>query len=266
MQENSMPEKMKIGLCGSLGQMCSSVLKLILENDNYQIKALYEPLKKVQKEDYIEHGGQIIYHSNDINVLTDADIILDFSHDNVTSVLVDFAVSNKKKLIIGTTRLSDATLAKINEASKKIAIFCSPNMSFGINFLLSVINIFARNLKDYDIEIIEKHHRRKKDAPSGTALKFFETLKKENPDLYTVYDRTKNDSARKKDEVGISSIRGGGEVGTHTVLFASDFDEIELTHRMNSREALAQGALVVIDFISSKDKGFFEYSDIINIK
>ncbi len=253
----------RIGISGSLGQMNQSIINLLLKDNSFILTSLFEPYKKVTSDDYILVANEKLFHSNEINVLEDSDIILDFSHDNNTINILKFAEEKKKKLVVGTTKLSEKTIELMKKVSNNLAIFYSPNMSYGINAFFSLIPSLLEKFNGFDIEIIEKHHRRKKDAPSGTALKIFDIIK-QNKEIYNpIFDRTKLDRPRKEDEIGISSIRGGGVYGNHTILFLSESEEIEFTHRTLNKDSLAKGALIAAKYISTKNSGLFYYENII---
>ncbi|NMC66702.1 MAG: 4-hydroxy-tetrahydrodipicolinate reductase [Spirochaetales bacterium] len=255
-------ERIKVGISGSLGQMNQSIINLILKDETMVLSSLFEPYKKVSEQDYILVSTEKLFHSNDINILENSDIILDFSHDSNTFNLLSFAERNKKKLVIGTTKLSNQTFDLMRKVSKNIPVFYSPNMSYGINAFFSLIPSFLEKFKDFDIEIIEKHHRRKKDAPSGTALKMLEIIKNKKKDYVPIFDRTNLDRQRENNEIGICSIRGGGVYGNHTILFLSESEEIEITHRTLNKDSLAKGALLALKYINNKTNGLFFYDDI----
>ncbi|MFN3410999.1 MAG: 4-hydroxy-tetrahydrodipicolinate reductase [Exilispira sp.] len=254
----------KVGISGSLGQMNSAVINLALKEPGIKISALFEPIKKITDSDFINLENSKLYHSNDINVLKDCDIIVDFSHNTNTKNIIEFAEKSKNKLVIGTTKLSEETIKFMKNASSSIAIFYSPNMSYGINAFFSIIPVLLDKFNGFDIEIIEKHHKRKKDAPSGTALKIFDIIKDKKKNVNPVYDRSKLDRSRNEDEIGISSIRGGGIYGEHTVLFLNDNEEIEFTHKMINKDSLAKGTIYAIKYIFNKKNGLFFYEDLIN--
>ncbi len=253
----------KLGFSGSMGQMNSSIINLASKDNSFTITSLYEPYKKVTENDFVYINNTKISHSNDINVLENSDIILDFSHNSNTYNVLNFCYQKNKKIVIGTTKLSNETLNLINKFSEKIAIFYSPNMSFGINAFFSMLPQLVDKFSDFDIEIIEAHHRRKKDAPSGTALKIFEILKSKNNNLEAIYNRNNLDRPREKNEIGICSIRGGGIYGNHSVFFISESEEVEFTHRLINKDALAKGTLIAVKFLISKNKGLYYYEDLI---
>ncbi len=253
----------KLGFSGSLGQMNSTIINLALKDKNFVISSLYEPYKNVTENDFIASDNIKIFHSNDISVLENSDIILDFSHDSNTYNIIKSLAEKNKKFVIGTTKLSENTFNLINYASKQTAIFYSPNMSYGINAFFSLIPILMEKFYNFDIEIVETHHRKKKDAPSGTALKILEIMKKKRENLNPVFDRSKSDKPREDNDIGISSIRGGGVYGNHSVLFLAESEEIEFTHRMINKDSLAKGALIAAKYIANKSKGLYFYEDLL---
>lgn len=195
----------------------------------------------------------------------DADVIIDFSVANATDKIIDYAVKREMPLVICTTGLFEDTLLNIEKASKKIAIFKSANMSLGINLVANLIkkavNILGEN--GFDIEIIEKHHNQKIDAPSGTALLLADSINDEVANKYNyVYDRSKVREKRNDKEIGISSIRGGNIVGEHSVIFAGKDETIEFTHIANSKEIFAVGAVKASKFIKNKKSGVYDMQSI----
>lgn len=195
-----------------------------------------------------------------------ADVIIDFSNpDNVESLL-DYALGRSMPVVIATTGLSSGQLEYINRCSEKIPIFYSSNMSLGINVML---NLVAKASKVFDqssdVEIIEKHHNQKLDAPSGTALLIADEIAKasEQPCKY-VYDRHSVRKKRCRNEIGILSVRAGSIVGEHTAIFASGNEIIEITHKALSRELFAQGAITAAKFTASKTAGLYNMKDLVS--
>lgn len=204
---------------------------------------------------------------NNVHELTEhVDMIIDFSHPNSLNDLLDYCIEKNISLVIGTTGLKDEDMEKIKKGSEKTAIFYSANMSLGINLLLSLVAKTAKVLGDnFDIEIIEKHHNQKIDAPSGTAYmiadKINETL--DNSKKY-IYERHSRNEKRAKTEIGIHSIRGGTIVGEHSAIFAGPDEVVEICHNASSKAVFAQGAIKASKFISKKEKGFYNMDDLIN--
>ena len=195
----------------------------------------------------------------------DFDVIIDFSNAKAVPSILAFAIERKKPFICCTTALDDATLDSLNKASEQIAVFRSANMSLGINVMIELIKKAAATLyPDYDIEILEAHHNRKLDAPSGTAVMLADAVKDTVPDeMELVYDRHSVNEARKTNQIGMSSIRGGNIVGEHSIYFISDEETVTISHSAKTRDVFAKGALKAAGFMKGKDKGYFDMSDVI---
>lgn len=193
------------------------------------------------------------------------DVIIDFSNPRALSALLAYGKNNKTALVLCTTGLSEAQLEEIKEASEKIPIFFSRNMSLGINVLIKLVKEAARALKDnFDIEIIEQHHNRKVDAPSGTAFMLAEKIADEvGHGVKYLYDRHSQRKPRDKNEIGIHSIRGGNIVGDHEVIFAGDNEVITLSHHAQSREIFADGAIKAARFLLNKPPGLYDMNDML---
>lgn len=211
--------------------------------------------------------------NNDFKVYDDiykfkqsADVIIDFSNPYYLPGLLDYSIKNNIGLVIATTGFSSKDLDEIKNASKKIPIFYSANMSLGINILISIIKNTTKILKDWDIEIIEKHHNKKVDSPSGTAYmianKINESLDDKKEYVFGRYTKT---DKRDKKEIGIHSIRAGSIVGEHTVLYAYEDEILEIKHSALSKKIFANGAINAAKFISNKKNGLYNMEDLVNI-
>ena len=203
---------------------------------------------------------------NDFNqVEQDIDVIIDFSHPSCFDNMIDFAVSKKIPAVICTTGLDSAQRKKMNKAAEETAIFFSANMSIGINLLIELANRAAAVLENsFDIEIIEKHHNQKVDAPSGTALAIADEICKSvsAPREY-VYDRHSVRKKRDKREIGIHTVRGGTILGEHSVIFAGRDEVIELKHQATSKEVFAAGAVRAAEFMADKKKGMYNMKNLV---
>ena len=196
----------------------------------------------------------------------EADVIIDFSNSSATDSLLEYAVSKNIPVVLCTTGLNDEQLAKVSEASKKIAILRSANMSMGVNLLLKLIkeNAAVLSAAGFDIEIIEKHHRHKLDSPSGTALALADAANEAlGGEFEYVYDRTGRRMERPVKEIGISAVRGGSIVGDHDVIFAGTDEVITLSHTAYSRTVFAKGAIAAAAFLADKEAGMYSMSDVI---
>ena len=174
-----------------------------------------------------------------------ADVIIDFTSPKALFAFTESAVANKTGLVVGTTGLEEKHFNLLKQTGNSTKVFYAPNMSFGVNSFFSIARKAASYLKDFDIEIIETHHRFKKDSPSGTAIKLGEEIAEElnfSRDQFN-FNRHQDQQERKKDEIGFSSIRGGNIPGEHTVIFHGENESIELTHRAFNREIFADGAI-----------------------
>lgn len=196
-----------------------------------------------------------------------ADVIVDFSHHSALSGLLAYAKHTATPIVICTTGHSDEELAEMKEAAASVPVFFSRNMSLGINLLMALCRKAAATLgADFDVEIIEKHHNKKLDAPSGTALMLADCIKEADssaPHPY-VYERASVRRARERGEIGISAVRGGTIVGEHEVLFCGKDEVITLSHSASSREVFATGALRAAHFMAGKPAGFYNMDDVVN--
>ena len=197
----------------------------------------------------------------------EADAVIDFSHPAALGPLLEFCVSKKLPVVLATTGYSEEQLAQIKEAAQSIPVFRSANMSLGVNVLMDLVKRAASLLGgDFDVEIEERHHRRKLDAPSGTALMLAAAAASALPyEPEFVYDRHTVRRPRSPREIGVSSLRGGTIVGDHTVVFAGRDEVIEISHHAASREVFAAGAVKAAKFLASVDApGLYDMSSLIN--
>ena len=245
----------KILLNGCNGKMGKIVTELSKKNDTLTITAgvdsnqsdniypVYEKANECQEE---------------------IDVILDFSRPSALKDLIDFASIKKVPLVLCTTGYSDEQLLLIKNTSLKIPVFKSANMSIGINVINNILkNISEFLYSDFDIEIIEKHHNEKVDAPSGTALLLGNTIKAAIHDDTVFTNGRSGISKRKHEEIGIHAIRGGSIVGEHTVIFAGQGETIEIKHSALSRDVFAIGALKACQFIANKEPAMYSMDDIL---
>lgn len=196
-----------------------------------------------------------------------ADAIIDFAVTAAIDDLLDYAVETKTPVVVCTTGLSAQQLDKVNEASKSVAVLRSANMSLGINTLMKVLKIATDVLahRGFDIEIVEKHHNQKVDAPSGTALALADCINQElNNEYDYTYDRSNVREKRKKNEIGISAVRGGTIVGEHEVIFAGTDEVIEIKHTAYSKAIFAKGAIDAAKFLAGKEAGMYNMADVID--
>ena len=196
-----------------------------------------------------------------------ADVIVDFSHHSALPSLLDYAKKTKTPLVIATTGHTEQELALMKEASDEVAIFFSGNFSIGINLLINLAKQAAKTLgMDFDVEIIEKHHNKKLDAPSGTANMIANAISEQREESEYVYDRHSERRARDPREIGIHSVRGGTIVGEHEVIFAGTNEIVTISHSAASREIFATGALRAAAYLTTKQSGLYNMSDLIEGK
>ncbi|MBI2337360.1 MAG: 4-hydroxy-tetrahydrodipicolinate reductase [Deltaproteobacteria bacterium] len=207
---------------------------------------------------------------NDLKtVIEKADVIIDFSSPAATLTAARLAAQHQKPMVIGTTGFSKSEIAKLHQTLAGIPVVLSPNMSMGVNVLFKLVELASHALKEnFDIEIVEAHHRLKKDAPSGTALQLAEVIAQQlgKPlEQIATYARHGIIGERTPGTLGIQSLRGGDIVGTHTVLYAGTGEALELTHRATHRHTFAQGALVAAKWVVKQKPGIYNMQDVLGI-
>lgn len=246
----------KVLINGCNGKMGQEVLNVINNNEKFEV------LNGVDLKENPEYNFPV-YTSTD-EIKEKPDVIIDFSVPVATMKILEYAKENKVPIVIATTGLSDDQKQKIKEYSKTIPIFQSANMSYDINLMKKIVAEVAKNLNQTDIEIVETHHNRKIDSPSGTALLLADSINNalDNKMEYN-FNRFQNREKRKKNEIGFSSIRGGNIVGEHTVIFFGENESFEITHKAYSRGVFAEGALKGAEYIVGKENGYYSMDDII---
>lgn len=248
----------KIILNGCNGKMGQVISRLAKDDLDIEIVAGFDIVTE-QKNDYPVFASPSEFSG-------DADVLIDFSHPDSLSGLLEFCKARKIPAVISTTGLTNAQKNELTAASEKTAIFFSANMSLGINLLIDLAKKAAKLLENnFDIEIIERHHNQKIDAPSGTALAIADGISEAlsyEPE-YT-YDRHSVRKKRKKTEIGLHAVRGGTIVGDHTVIFAGNDEVIELHHSAASKEVFAVGSIKAAKFLADKEKGMYNMNDLIS--
>lgn len=242
------------GCNGRMGQMLSG---LIAEDEEMKVVAGIEPSGEA-KNDYP------VYKSFD-ELKETADVIIDFSTASAIDSLLSYCEKTHTPLVLCSTGLSEAQLDRVENLAKESAVLVSANMSLGINVLLKLLKSVTGTLygNGFDIEIVEKHHNQKLDAPSGTALALADVMKDELDDISYNLDRSKVSKKRERNEIGISAVRGGTIVGEHEVIFAGTDEVIEIKHTAYSRAIFAKGAMSAAKFLSGKSAGKYSMSDVI---
>lgn len=220
-----------------------------------------ETLCGFDKIDTGDNNFPVFTNIEDINLIPD--VIIDFSIPVATFTILEFAKKHKIPTVIATTGFTDEENTKIMEFSKEFPIFKSSNMSYEINLMSKLVADLAKKLNDSDIEIIETHHNRKIDSPSGTALILADSINEAlNNEMHYEYSRHEKREKRTKKEIGIHSIRGGNEVGKHSVIFFSNNESFEITHNVNSRAVFANGAIRAASYLFHQEPGFYNMNDL----
>ena len=245
-----------MGACGKMGQ---NIAECALDNKDIKI---------VAGVDKFNNGANFPVFSTFSEINVEADVIIDFSNPALLDDMLEFATAKKIPVVIATTGFSNAQIEKIKNISNKIPVFFTFNMSLGVNLLCSLAKKAANILGEgFDIEIIEKHHNQKIDAPSGTAIMLANAVNGVFDDKLTYeYDRHSKRAKRPKNEIGIHSVRGGTIVGEHDVIFAGRDEVITLSHAAHSKQVFAVGALRAAKFIADKPQGLYDMNDILNIE
>lgn len=260
-----------IALSGALGRMGKKLIKEIKKNKNTKLILAITHKKNIQHNNISQKKFYNINFCENINTIKNKkelnfNVLIDFSTPENTIKNLNFCIKNNKNIIIGTTGFNNDQMKYIKLSAKKIAIIFSPNFSIGINIMYKIIKYISTMIdKNTDIEIIEKHHRNKIDAPSGTALQLGKKIAnsmKWNFNENTIFTRHGNIGKRKKNKIGFSTIRGGDIIGEHTVLFASEGENFSVTHKATNRSTFAKGAVKAAIWISKKKYGFFKMSDL----
>lgn len=243
------------GCNGKMGQVISGLVAADSEA---------EMVAGVDVYDQIANPYPVFKSIEECNV--EADAIIDFSNAAGVDKLLDYCVAKNMPVVLCTTGLSEAQLAHVEEVSKKVAVLKSANMSLGINMLLKLLKEATSILAPagFDIEIVEKHHNLKLDAPSGTALALADSINEELGNTYEyVYDRSQVREKRSEKEIGISAVRGGTIVGDHDVIFAGADEVITFSHRAYSKAVFGKGAVQAAKFLAGKPAGLYDMSDVI---
>lgn len=246
-------------LSGCNGKMGRVITRLAQGTDDINIVCGYD-VGASETNDYPVYSD-----INDFD--STADVVVDFSHPSVTDKLIDYCKNTQTALVMATTGLSDSQIENLNALSEFVPVFRSANMSIGINLLINLAEQAATLLEGkFDIEIVEKHHNQKIDAPSGTALMIADGISDSlcsKPEY--IYDRHSVRKKRDKNEIGIHSVRGGTIVGEHDVIFAGNDEILEIRHTAMSKEIFAEGALRAALFIAGRKPGMYNMKNLIEL-
>ncbi len=265
----------RVGVAGIAGRMGSRIAQLVCEDSDMELasgwehpqhEAVGKPLQR-----YVPNAGSELNVLNDIKeAVSEVDVVIDFTHPEASLYHAEICAKEKKPIVIGTTGFSSDQLEEIKKLSLSMPVVLAPNMSIGVNVLFKLVEYTAKLLGDeFDVEIIEAHHRFKKDAPSGTALKIGQLIAEamgRNFSEVAVYERKGFTGERSRNEIGMQTIRAGDIVGEHTVIFASLGERIEITHRAHNRDNFARGAIRAAKWISGKEPGLYDMQDVLGLK
>ena len=250
----------KVIMHGCNGKMGQVITKIAAEDDSVEIVAGIDKYKGI---------ANIYPVFDDIkNCDVEADVIIDFSNASAVDGLLDCCVERQIPVVLCTTGLSEEQLSKVEESSEKVAVLKSANMSLGVNLLLKLLKdatkVLARS--GFDIEIVDKHHNQKVDAPSGTALALADSINEELNNEYNYkFDRSTERKKRDKKEIGVVAVRGGTIVGEHEVIYAGNDEVIEFKHTAYSKAVFAKGAVEAAKFLAGKPAGRYDMSDVIQL-
>ena len=250
----------KVIMHGCNGKMGQVITGLIAQDEDVEIVAGIDTYDE-KKNDYP------VYKSiRECQIA--ADVVIDFSNAAAVDELLDVCVEKTLPVVLCTTGLSEEQLAKVKEAGEKVAVLRSANMSLGVNLLMKLLKDAAKVLAPagFDIEIVEKHHNQKVDAPSGTAIALADSINEAMADQYVYnYDRSHERKKREKNEIGIVAVRGGTIVGQHDVIFAGADEVIEFHHTAYSKAIFGKGAVEAAKFLAGKPAGMYDMSDVIGL-
>ena len=264
-----------IAITGAGGRMGKTLIEAITNSDGIQLTAAIEnPESALIGADVGELSGVGLNNIQVVGSLSDVinsfDVLIDFSTPTSTASNAEVCLAHKKKMVVGTTGLTEEQSQLVNSASQGIAICMASNFATGVNLCFKLAEIAAGVLgDDADIEISEAHHKDKVDAPSGTALSLGKVVADaldRDLDQVAVYGREGQTGQRKRSTIGFLSVRAGDVVGDHTVLFAADGERVEITHKASSRMAFAKGAVRAAKWLMEKDSGMFDMQDVLALK
>ena len=270
----SIAQHHKVAIAGASGRMGRMLAQALVESVDCQLAGALDVADSVHigndATGFLGQASGVVIKADLHAGLQHAQVLIDFTRPEGTMAHVKACREKGVKMVIGTTGFSEEQKREIQAASQDIAIVMAPNMSVGVNVTLKLLEMAAVALaNDYDIEIIEAHHRHKVDAPSGTALKMGEVIAQAlGRDLKqcAVFDRQGHTGARPDKAIGFSTIRGGDIVGDHTVLFAGIGERIEITHRSSSRSTYADGSLRAVRFLAQQQHGMFDMFDVLGLR
>ncbi|MBA6264702.1 MAG: 4-hydroxy-tetrahydrodipicolinate reductase [Colwellia sp.] len=266
--------KVKVAILGCSGRMGRNLIQAAVEHQSIELVG-----GSVRESSSFAHfdlgelagiGAIGQKTSTNLNDLINADVFIDFTSIETTLENIKWCQQHDKALVIGTTGFSDEQVNIIEEAGKSMPVILAPNTSVGVNLMFKLLEVTAKAIGDYtDIEIFEAHHRFKKDAPSGTAVKMGQVIANtlgRDLNKVAVYGREGITGERDKETIGFATVRAGDIVGEHTAFFADIGERLEITHRASSRMTFALGAMRAAFWLSEADNGFYDMQDVLGLK
>ena len=265
----------RIAIAGAAGRMGKALIDASNKNAQARLAAaIVRSSSSLIGVDAGEFGGvgklNIKIVGDISHVIDDFDVLIDFSSPSATLANVKICAAHKKPIVVGTTGFSESEKAQLFSYQTQIPLLLSANFSTGVNLCFKLLDIAARVLgDDYDVEIVEAHHRHKIDSPSGTAVRMGEVLANaldRNLKNVAVYGREGQIGARARDTIGFATVRGGDVVGDHTVMFMADGERVEITHKASSRLAFANGAVRAAIWLQQQQSGLFDMQDVLGLR
>jgi len=270
-----MKEMVSCAVVGATGRMGQHVCRLLSQADDFKIAGATEApgsrhIGLTLTETIGLPGEQALIAERLEDLPETVDVIIDFTFPEITMQTVEYARARGVRAVIGTTGFSQEQMSTIEQSSRDFACVCAPNMSMGVNTLFKIVSDVARILNEgYDAEVLEIHHRHKKDAPSGTAVRIGQILAEAWGRDYqrtAVFERNGIIGERTRDEIGMQTLRAGDVVGEHTVLFGGTGERLELIHRAQSRDCFAQGALQAARWLKCRSPGLYDMQDVLGLR
>ncbi len=256
-----------VAVAGAAGRMGRLIVQNVVQDKELELVQAFDLREIGRDAGEVAGVGRIgvpIIDANEMEEKLDADVLVDFTTAEGAVENIRIASQKGVKLVVGTTGFTEEHWRRIEEFCKNVPAVISPNFSVGVNIFWKLVEFAVQFLKDYDVEILEMHHRFKKDAPSGTALKAAEIIRKYLGERKLVFGR--EGVCPRGDEIGVFAIRGGDIVGEHTVFFIGMGERIEITHRALSRQAFASGAIRAVKWIAKVDKpGIYGMNDVLGL-
>ena len=246
---------MKVIINGYNGTMGQVLTKCVADDEELELVAGISPK-------HHDVNGFNTY-SSFADVKEDSDVVIDFSNPLALDGILEYCLKTKTPVVLATTGYNDEEMEKIHEAAKQIPVFLSFNMSLGVNILLKLVKEAAKNLANFDIEIIEKHHNKKVDSPSGTAVMIANAVKEIREQSEFIYGRHGRTGKRQQNEVGIHAVRGGTIGGEHSAIFAGNDEILEINHSARSKNVFAEGAIAAAKYLVNQKPGFYNMDDML---